>query len=632
VRHSGHRTVAAAGTLSWSFRYTKLTLTPAKDPPSGVDALTPSMNRLTLTLCVGLGLGALTAALAQDDLPPAPPRLGPAPGIPAAPNAPALPNVAPPALQATPDVLNAGTKPTLITIDAGAGRHLISPLIYGVAFASKEQLLALNVPLNRSGGNAVTRYNWKLNAANHANDYFFESIGETSAVPGESADSFVAASKAGGAQPMLTVPMLGWVAKLGPAREKLAGFSVKKYGPQQKTDQHMPDAGNGLKPDGKTNVTGTDPNDANLPATPDFQRGWVEHLISKWGKAGGGGVGWYFLDNEPSLWQSTHRDAHPKGATMDEMLADTLAYAAMVKSADPTAQVLGPEEWGWPGFFYSGADQQYRGTHNYQGQPDRDAHGGQEFIPWLLASVRAHDRKTGKRLLDYLTVHLYPQGGDGGDDVSPPIEQLRSRSTRALWDPNYQDESWIKDKIMLIPRLKQWVQTYYPGTKIGVTEYNWGAEGSMSGATAQADIWGIFGREGLDLATRWTTPALSSLTFKAMQMYRNYDGHKATFGSISVSDRVPDPDTLASFAALRQSDGALTVMVINKALSGPTPVALSLSRFNAGGTAQAWQLMGGGAITRLPDAALTGSRLTAALPAQSVTLYVIPARSGVAGR
>ena len=586
------------------------------------------MNKLTLTLCAGLGLGALSAVLAQDDLPPAPPRLGPPPTAPAAPNAPALPNAAPPVLQGTPDVPPAGTAPTLITVDAGAGRHLISPLIYGVAYASPEQLQALNATLNRSGGNAVTRYNWKLNATNHANDYFYESIGETSAVPGESADTFIATSKAGGAQPMLTVPMLGWVAKLGPNRTKLAGFSVKKYGPQSKTDPYMPDAGNGLKPDGKTEVPAGDASDANLPATPDFQRGWLQHLTTKWGKATNGGVGWYFLDNEPSLWQSTHRDAHPKGATMDEMLADTLSYATLIKSVDPAAQVLGPEEWGWPGFFYSGADQQYRGTHGYQGQPDRDAHGGREMIPWLLTQVRAHDHKTGKRLLDYLTVHLYPQAGDGGDDISPKIEALRNRSTRALWDPNYTDESWIKDKIMLIPRLKQWVQTYYPGTKTGITEYNWGAEGSMSGATAQADLWGIFGREGLDLATRWTTPAQASPTFKAMQMYRNYDGKKSTFGSISVSDRVLDPDALASFAALRQSDGALTVMVVNKALSGPTPMALSLSHFASGTSAQAWQLAGGGAITRLPDAALAGSRLDATLPAQSVTLFVIPVRKG----
>ena len=87
------------------------------------------------------------------------------------------------------------------------------------------------------------------------------------------------------------------------------------------------------------------------------------------------------------------------------------------------------------------------------------------------------------------------------------MQLRRNRSTRSLWDPNYVDETWINDRVQLIPRLKNWVDTYYPGTTIGITEYNWGAENHINGATAQADIFGIFGREGLDMAARWTTPA-----------------------------------------------------------------------------------------------------------------------------
>ena len=107
---------------------------------------------------------------------------------------------------------------------------------------------------------------------------------------------------------------------------------------------------------------------------------------------------------------------------------------------------------------------------------------------------------------------------------------LRNQSTRIFWDPNYVDPSWINNIIMLIPRMKNWVANYYPGTKIGITEYNWGAEPSINGATAQADILGIFGRENLDLATRWATPDSSTPTYKAIKMYRNYDGNKSTFG------------------------------------------------------------------------------------------------------
>ncbi len=346
-----------------------------------------------------------------------------------------------------------------IRVDATAERHPISPLIYGVSFGSPEQLKALNCPLNRSGGNGTTRYNWKENASNHANDWFFESIGDKSPEAGESVDSFIAASRSAGAEPMVTIPTIGWVAHLGPGREKQASFSVKRYGAQQKTDQWMPDAGNGVGADGKE-IVGNDPNDAHVRSTPAFQQGWVEHLKTKWGGAGKGGPRWYFMDNEPGIWQSTHRDVHPKGPTMEEVRDYTLAYGAMVKKVDPSAMVAGPEEWGWLGYIYSGADEQYRGQHGYQGQPDSDAHGGMQFGPWLLQQMSLEQKKSGNRILDAFTVHIYPQGGDGGNDTSAKIQALRNRSTRALWDPDYVDESWIKEKINLIPRLHAWVNQY----------------------------------------------------------------------------------------------------------------------------------------------------------------------------
>src|SRR5262245_53800202 len=60
-----------------------------------------------------------------------------------------------------------------IAINVSSNRHAISPLIYGVAFASPSQLSDLNSPLNRSGGNAETRNNWFLNAHNRGSDWYF---------------------------------------------------------------------------------------------------------------------------------------------------------------------------------------------------------------------------------------------------------------------------------------------------------------------------------------------------------------------------------------------------------------------------------------------------------------------------
>ena len=43
----------------------------------------------------------------------------------------------------------------------------------------------------------------------------------------------------------------------------------------------------------------------------------------------------------------------------------------------------------------------------------------------------------------------------------------------------------------LIPTLKGWVNMYYPGLRTAITEYNWGDETNLNGATTQADVLGI---------------------------------------------------------------------------------------------------------------------------------------------
>jgi hypothetical protein len=175
--------------------------------------------------------------------------------------------------------------------------------------------------------------------------------------------------------------------------------------------------------------------------------------------------------------------------------------------------------------------------------------------------------------------------------------------------------------------MKNWVATNYPGTKIGITEYNWGAEPYINGATAQADILGIFGSQGLDLATRWTTPATNTPTYLAMKIYRNYDGNKSTFGDTSILTVVPDPDNLSAFGAVRTSDGAMTFMVINKDLNNATPITASITNFNATGTVQRWQLTAANVINQLANVTLTNKVLSDMVPAQSITLYVLPAVS-----
>ena len=547
--------------------------------------------------------------------------------------------------------------PVAITVDALANRHPISPLIYGVAFATSNQLSDLNFTMNRMGGNNETRDNWQINAHNLDADWYFESYPDSgSTTPGATVDAFVANSKNGGAQPLITISMIGWMPMLGPGRSILYSYSTNKYGPQTSTDPYLPAAGNGVGTNSTTQTgwlittngpinpangqlvtsglnagfsTTNNPNDANFPTNSLFEQGLVQHLMNQWGSSTNGGVRYYIMDNEESIWFSTHRDVHPVGPTMQEIFNDFITYASMVKSNDPNALICGPEEWGWGGYLYSGYDQQWSGQHsdyNPADYPDRKANDGWDYMPWLLNQIHQHDLNAGYRLLDYFTLHCYPQEGNvSGSAVDTTTELLRNQSTRVFWDSNYVDPSWINSVIMLIPRMKSWVATNYPGTKIGITEYNWGAEGSINGATAQADILGIFGWQGLDLATRWTTPANTSPTYLAMKMYRNYDGNDSTFGDTSIQTTVPNPDDLSTFGAVRTSDGALTLMVINKDLNNANPIVASIANFNAVGIAQRWQLTSANAISHLTDISLTNNVLSDVVPAQSVTLYVLPA-------
>lgn len=511
--------------------------------------------------------------------------------------------------------------PVALTIEAGAEGRPISPLIYGVGFAPTATLRDLNLPLNRSGGNSASLYNWRINARNAGKDWFFESLACSDDIFDQHGEGFLALSRAGGAEPMLTIPMIGWVARLDQGRKPLASFSIGKYGLQQEADlDGFASAGNGLTLDG-TPIRDNDPTDAAEPSGPEDQAEWVRRIVAQWGPAARGGLRYYIMDNEPSFWHGIHRDVHPEGAHAREVADKVKTYAAMVKAIDPGAQVVAPEEWGWGGYLHSGFDQQYADSHGFDHAPDRaNQTGGMDYLPWLLKEWKAAGHP-----VDVVSVHYYPQGGEyreKDDDLSREMQLRRNRSTRDLWDWSYRNPTWINDTVALIPRLRRWVDTYYhPGTPIALTEYNWGAEGTMNGATAQADLLGIFGREGLDLAARWAAPAPGSPTYLAFKLYRNYDGHRSTFGERSLPVRGGDPDEVAGFAARREGDGALTVIAINKRLDAPAPLLLTLAGFAPGGAVETYRLAAG-RLEALPPARYRDAALAAELPAQSVTLFV----------
>ncbi len=525
------------------------------------------------------------------------------------------------ALTAAPQVNPAIT----INVDANVNRTVIDSRIYGLAWADAATIADLEIPLNRWGGNAVSGYNWAYSTANRCKDYYFFNIPESVSAQfdpstGGSADDFIKLSRDNGAQPVMTIPLMS---KLPKDRSKRCSFPQSLYPAQDDFSCCEPiTCGNGNN-GGQRIITGGDPNSIYTTYTSAHQGNWVQHMIDTWGTAANGGMTYYSLDNEPMLWSYDHWDVHPTGASYDEVWGKMAEYGALIRSKDPNAIITGGEEWGWSGYFISGLDVENNNS------ADKDAHGGKEWYDYMLDQAKAYEDAHGVRIFDVLTVHFYPQSGEFSNDVSANMQALRNRSTRSLWDPNYVDESWIgqtfhNGTVELIPRLKSWVANHYPGTKIGITEYNWGAESHINGATAQADILGILGRESVDIATRWTTPAAGSMVYNAIRIYRNYDGAHSKFGEISVGASAPDPDSVAVFGALRASDNALTLMLIAKTDSGSTPATVNLASFAASGAAKRYQLDSGNAITRLADVAVAFNALSLTLPAQSITLLVIP--------
>jgi hypothetical protein len=536
----------------------------------------------------------------------------------------------------TPDpVANAAPLQTLYAINVDASQRLrpISPLIYGLAGGSAALEKQVRPALMRWGGNPSSRYNWRLgNAWNAARDWEFRngnygSSAPDDRVPSGVADKTVIANQAAGAATLLTIPALGWVAKDdnndsrsldvpkggGPALPGSAVGAIAGYDPSvNRTRTSVPSAS---RPSGAA-AAGT-----------VFQSEWVQHLVQRFGDAAHGGVQYYAIDNEPDLWDGTQTDIHPAQMSYASMVATFVDYATAIKEVDPAAQVTGPVLSGWTGFYYSALD---RGTDNFGSSPDRKAHGGTPFLPWWLAQVRKHDEQAGKRTLDVVDVHWYPQGGEytaGGTD--PKMNALRLRSTRSLWDPTYVDESWIgktwdehtvQGVVRLIPRLHEWVGANYPGTKIAITEWNWGADDTPNGALAIAEVLGIFGREGVDLAAYWTAPKDGSPGAVAFQAYRNYDGEGGQFGSTALAAATTDDDRLSCYGSLDSASGVVTAVVLNKDASAPAPVSIQVTNFTDVSVA-GYQYAGTvNALKPLGSLTLDSGRLALALPPSSITV------------
>jgi hypothetical protein len=445
--------------------------------------------------------------------------------------------------------------PLAIELDPAKKIGAISPYVYGV---NSQPSKGLGVTVRRMGGNRQSAYNWEINASNAGSDYRHSSddwpctvLGYTNC--GEPAAQFLdfaADNKKLATETLATVPMLDYV-----AADKKGDVSEAEKAPSSRWDKSKLRGGN------------------SFPDLPDLGDGtvyedeFVHYLVKKLGKAEQGGIKFYSLDNEPALWPSTHPRIHPQKTTYREMAARTEATAAAITALDPGATVLGGVMFGW---------NEYK---NLSDAPDAAEFNSQyeTYVDYYLASMKALEEKHHRRLVHVLDVHWYPEARGSKriteNDFSPKTVDARVQAPRSLWDPGYREKSWIDDDIKkpirLLPWLEEKIAKRYPGTKLSMTEYDFGAGGDISGGIAQADVLGIFGREGLYLANYWGSGAgngeLPSYIAAAFALYRNYDGQGHAFGDTEVGAKTADVAEATVYAATdSKRPGLLTFLVLNK--------------------------------------------------------------------
>jgi hypothetical protein len=433
-----------------------------------------------------------------------------------------------------------------VTFDvSGADAHPISPLIYGISNATDPS--ASRYGLLRSGGNRMTAYNWETNASNAGSDYRFQNDGYLSGsnTPGAALTAMLTSAASIGATAMLTIPIVDYV-----AADKNGDGDVRNSGAdylQTRFKQNRAVKGEALS------------------ATPDATDAYVnqDEFVS-WAKsvssAGGPPIA-FSLDNEPDLWSHTHAPIHPMPVGYDELCTRNITYASMVKQVWPEAEVTGFVSFGWSGFV------------SLQNAPDSSGKG--DFTEYYLDKMKAAETAAGKRVVDYLDLHWYPEakGNDQriiqGNTANESVE-ARVQAPRSLWDTTYHETSWIADAlqqpIRLIPRMRDKIKFHYPGTKLAITEWNYGAGGHISGGVAAADVLGIFGRESVEMAAYWPLASAEPYASAAFKAFRNYDGNGAAFGDTSIHAGSSDVATATVYASTDAADPDRVVIVaINKA-------------------------------------------------------------------
>jgi hypothetical protein len=509
-----------------------------------------------------------------------------------------------------------------ITVSPELDTHAISPYIYGSNqnFSGTENFSAM-----RQGGNRLTGYNWENNASNAGTDWYNSSDNlipssmgipnGQSLIPGIGMTAFIDTCRKYGRFCLATFQMAGFVSrdKNGTVADNQAAPSVRwRY-----VFPHKP---------------------AAFAATPDttdsavYMDELMNFLKTKYASLPDGWLGGIDLDNEPALWPLTHPLIHPAAPTCVELLGKSVACAAAIKNVDTRPLVFGPVTYG------------FNEMYSFQDASDWSSVKGSYgwFMDYYLDQMRLASLSAGRRLLDVFDIHWYSeaQGTDRITDTNNHATranaEARIQAPRTLWDRNYRETSWIAQYfsayLPLIPRMKTSIDAYYPGTRIGISEYSYGGDRHVSGGLAAADALGIYGKYGVFYASYWQTMDTTKFISAAFKLYRNYNGANGAFGALSVRAATTDSVRSSAYASLASSaNPELHLVVLNKNYDSTMNATITVSSASVYQSVRVWSFdsLSASVIERLPAPAISGNSFSYAVPRLTACHFVLIPASAV---
>ena len=266
--------------------------------------------------------------------------------------------------------------------------------------------------------------------------------------------------------------------------------------------------------------------------------------------------------------------------TYDEVLAKYMTTSRAIRAANSAAPIGGPALWGWLAMEQSGKDGSAEGLLKLKGS-DRKAHGGTPFLEWFVGAVMGSAARGEASLLSFIDVHHYSENQltrERGANQSQAQREARLRTTRSLWDKTYVDESWIRQPVQLIPRMKALRLVGGIPAKAVIGEYNFRGEDDISGALAQLEAFAIFAEFGLDAAYYWTFPPPQSMVWKAWQLWRNPFGDGIGMEDSWVKGSAGPGNDLSVYGSRSHNGKRLTAMILNKTEKQRKCVQVDLGR------------------------------------------------------